>query len=351
MILRYFPRTWMIWLSCFFYTSAFTQSADSLAHILADRAEEFNNEKSLPFLDEAFELCAQKKCADSTMARLYQRKSVATYLAQIDNDLSLVYTDSAIFFYEKAFGAGRLITANSYFNKGVILSALGQNLTAKPFFEAAIQKLGSNTESPQLVLDSIELRWKFQLLKINRRLGEISSALQIGEEILRSRSLYKQVETGVVLVTGLIYLDRGQYDRAKDMYLAHLDKYSTNPSFTATSNLGLSYLKLGDLQPAEKNLLLRHRRDLERYSQNVNNNSRIPLSNSHANLLQLSLLKEDWQQAEYHYSEALRLLLEVDSTGRRPRFAEIYFKKSKLEHALGHYESSLAFLTKAMNVV
>ena len=83
------------------------QSADSLAHMLADEAEKRNNASSLPLLDEAFALCAQENCADSTIARLYQRRSVAVYLAQIDNDLSLTYTDSAIYYYEKAFGSER----------------------------------------------------------------------------------------------------------------------------------------------------------------------------------------------------------------------------------------------------
>ncbi|WP_367393164.1 CHAT domain-containing protein [Lewinella sp. LCG006] len=90
---------------------------------------------------------------------------------------------------------------------------------------------------------------------------------------------------------------------------------------------------------------------MSKSSSSDSNKYRIYLSNSHANLLQLYLQKKAYDQAEYHYSEALRLLLEVDSTGRLPRFAEIYFKKGKLEHALGKYDSSLAFLEKAMQVV
>ena len=116
MKLRYLRHMSIIGLACFCYTLAFTQSADFTAQALADEAEKFNNEESLPFLDEAFALCRHQGCADSTIARLYQRKSVAVYLAQLNNDLSLSYTDSAIYFYEKAFGSERLITANSYYS-------------------------------------------------------------------------------------------------------------------------------------------------------------------------------------------------------------------------------------------
>lgn len=139
MNLSAFYRMCVIGLSCFYFSATIAQSADSLAHTLADQAEVYNNEKSLPLLDAALMLCTNRGCADSTIARLYQRKSVALYLAQVDFDLSLAYTDSAILFYEKAFGAQRLITANSYYNKGAILSSLGRTSNGKPYIEKAIQ--------------------------------------------------------------------------------------------------------------------------------------------------------------------------------------------------------------------
>ena len=338
----------LLLLSC---TTTFAQSADSLAHTLADKAEKLNNEKSLPFLDQAFALCAQQGCADSTIARLYQRKSVAIYLAQIDNDLSLIYTDSAIFFYEKAFGAERLITANSYYNKGVILSSLGQYLAGKPCIEEAIQKLGSNTELPVAITDSIRLNWGYQLMKIERRLGDINTALQIGKDILQSKYLFPRVESGVTATTGLIYHENRQHKKAIDTYSFFIGRHGNLFDLAITENIGLSYLALGQHGKAYDQLMKKHLFDIARFENTSSNIFRIPLSNSHANLLQFYLQTQDWQQAEYHYSEALRLLLEVDNTGSRPRFAEIYFKKAKLEHALGHYDSSLTFLAKAMEVV
>ena len=134
-----------------------SQNNESLVQALADSAQQFNDHRSLPYLDRAFNICNDFKCEDSTLARLYQRKSVAYYLAVIDFDKSLAYTDSAIMYYENAYGSDHLITANSYFNRGAIQSSLGKLAPAKSSIEIALEKLMLNNTISSAVQDSIKL--------------------------------------------------------------------------------------------------------------------------------------------------------------------------------------------------
>ena len=327
-----------------------SQSTDSLAHHLADKAEKLNNEQSLTFLSEAFALCNTSVCADSTIARLFQRASVAYYLAQIDNNISLSYTDSAIYYYTKAYGRNHLITANSYYNKGAIQSSLGDYVSARVNVEIAINYLTGVTEVSSLNTDSIALNWKFQLLKVNHRLGDYRNAENLGQSILNSDFIFRRVEHGSQIAMSAIMLDQNKFQEARgylERYIINQEK-DINP--IVYTNLGLALIGLEMAEIAERQLLFAHDIYLNNSRNNLNVH-KIDLSNSHANLLQLYLVKKDWAQAEHHYQEALRLLLEVDSTESFPRFAEIYFKKAKLEHALGRYASSMNFLAKAMQVV
>ncbi|WP_020536623.1 CHAT domain-containing protein [Lewinella cohaerens] len=325
------------------------QSTDSLAHDLADKAEKINNIESFPFLEKAFELCHNYSCADSTMARLYQRKSVATFYGLNDFDLALSYTDTAIHFYELAHGKDHIITVNSYYNKGVIQSLIGHYSLAKHSIENAINFLSLIDELEEK--DSISLNWTYELMKINRRIGDLNTAEVLGNSILKNKFLFPLVEKRTKTALGLTYMDQSRYIDAKFLYLKYLEDQRFSSNQGIKGNLGLTYLALDEIQLAEPLLLEKHDFHLTNILSLKSNNNKALLSNSHANLLQLYLQKKEYDEAEYHYAEALRLLLEVDSTGRLPRFAEIYFKKGKLEHALGNYDSSLAFLEKAMQVV
>jgi CHAT domain-containing protein len=345
-------KTSLVFIFYFFYTSSIlSQSVDSLAHALADKAEKINNKGSLPLLKEAFSLCIQNECADSTIARLYQRKSVAYYFGFVDFDLSISYTDSAIHYYQLAYGKNHIITANSYFNKGVIQASLGRYSEAKPIVETAI-KLLNNVHFPSSEKrDSFQLRWNYEKMKIDRKLGDFTNALRLGKTILSAKKISPYVENGATSITGLTYIDQAKFRDAQFLYSSYIKRKGESVSIIFKGNLGLAHLGLNELEPAIALLVETHNYRLSRYNSSASSNNKALLSNSHANLLQLYLQKKEYDEAEYHYAEALRLLLEVDSTGRRPRFAEIYFKKSKLEHALGNYDSSLAFLEKAMQVV
>ncbi|MGH1433410.1 MAG: CHAT domain-containing protein [Lewinella sp.] len=330
-------------------TSIHGQSADSLAHVLADKAEKINNKGSLPFLDEAFSLCAKLGCADSTIARLYQRKSVAYYLGFREFDTSLNYTDSAIYYYQLAYGKNHIITINSYYNKGAIQSSIGRYTEAKQSIGEAISFLYTIENSQNK--DSIWVNWNFELMRINRRLGDFNAAFTIGKSILGNDFLVPIIERRTKIALGLTLMDHARYNDAKKLYLTYLNDSRYSDNIAIRGNLGLVHLALGEIPLAEPLLLENYNHRFDRHKVGVSKITKENLSNSHANLLQLYLQKKEYDEAEYHYAEALRLLLEVDSTGRRPRFAEIYFKKSKLEHALGNYDSSLAFLEKAMQVV
>ena len=327
-----------------------SQSTDSLAHHLADKAEKLNNEQSLTFLSEAFALCNTYVCADSTIARLFQRASVAYYLAQIDNNISLSYTDSAIYYYTKAYGQNHLITANSHYNKGAIQSSLGDYVSARVNVEKAINYLTGVTEVNNLNTDSIALNWKFQLLKVNHRLGDYRSAENLGRSILNSDFIFRRVEHGSQIAMSAIMLDQNKFQEARGYLEGYIINQEKDINPIVYTNLGLALIGLEMTEKAEGQLLFAHNIYLNNSRNNLNV-YKIDLSNSHANLLQLYLVKKDWKQAEFHYQEALRLLLEVDSTSSLPRFSEIYFKKAKLEHELGRYASSMKFLAKAMQVV
>jgi len=320
-----------------------------LAHALADKAEEFNNKESLPYLEEAFNLCAELGCADSTIARLYQRKSVTYYLGFSEFNTSLLYTDSAIYYYQLAYGQNNLITANSYFNKGAIQTSIGRYSEAKKSIEDAINFLNANEELDHK--DSIWVNWSYELMRVNRRSGDFNTALKLGKSILRSKSLFPLAESRTKILIGGILLDQLRYSEAKTLYSMYLKEPKFSTSKVIRGNLGLAYLALGEISLAEPLLLENYNYRFDQHKSEASKVKSENLSNSHANLLQLYLQKKEYDEAEYHYAEALRLLLEVDSTGRLPRFAEIYFKKGKLEHALGKYDSSLAFLEKAMQVV
>ena len=328
-----------------------TQSIDSLVHSLADKAQEFNNQKSIPYLEEAFNICNNYGCADSTIARLYQRKSVATYFSGDNYQLALRYTDTAIYYYELEFGNKHIITANSYFNKGAIQAHLGMVYNAKKSVDSAIKILELIDRKDLPSKDSILLNWQFESMKISTNIGDDETALMLGRRILLSDFIFPYVEDGVILTTAGIHLKQANYETAKELYTDYINKKNGIVDVLLIGDLGLANLALSEYEVAERRLLVRHDFELTNVSDNNSYHNRRRLAISHTNLLELYLQTKNWKKAEYHSNEAFRLLLEVDSTGSLPRFSEIYFKKAKLEYSLGRYESAIELLDRAIEVV
>ncbi|MEO0728644.1 MAG: tetratricopeptide repeat protein, partial [Bacteroidota bacterium] len=227
--------------------------------------------------------------------------------------------------------------------------AIGLNEMAKINIQTAIKKLDKLADVlPPSSLDSTENNYNYSLLRIYRKIGDTKSAIETGQTMLRKTNENSTYQESLMNQLGLVYLSRGEYSQAEKYFRNAIQINSTDAAYL--SNLGLILLEQGNIESATRYLNEEISIRTESLQIKRDKISLAYISNSHANLLELFLQTKDLEQAEYHYTEALRLLLEVDSTSRRPRFAEIYFKKAKLEHALGRYENSLSFIAKAMDV-
>ncbi len=283
---------------------------------------------------------------------LYQRKSVAFYRDYIDDNLAVLYADSATLYYERAFTNPNMLIANSYFNKGTMQREIGRIEEGKESIEIALDRLQQiQRQLPDEDLDSIKVNWNFDLVRIYTQKGDFKTALEKARQLISENELNRFNEKRFTNQLGLINLAQGNYRSAKDRFSYLVEVLHADEDITYRGNLGLAFLNLQDFDKGATYLEEANQAWKNLLNQTDNNYNRRYLSNSHSNLFQLYLELGDWNKADYHITEALALLRKVDNTESMIRFAELYFKKSRLEHALGDYDSSLFFLETAIDIV
>lgn len=341
-----------------FNQKIYAQSNAAAANNLYNQVSDILEKPALPNLEKAIDLCRNGQCADTTLAKFYRRLGVIYFNDYISDKLALAYTDTAILLYERSLGRENFYTAESYFNKGVFQSILEDFKRARENVELATAILDRIEVPKKLDKDSVRFAWNETLGVIFKEGGDFFMASSLYANLLKLPGITKPERIGVLNSISLLELDRGNYQES----VSTLRRILSQASITDLDrsyyggNLGFAYLLLNNNLLAEKYLIesLAYRNDiLKNRTDEIQSLTKFKelISNSHANLLQLYLQKQEYGKAEYHYTEALRLLLEVDSTSHLPRFAEIYLRKGKLEHALGNYNSSLFFLERAMQVV
>ena len=189
-------------------------------------------------------------------------------------------------------------------------------------------------------------------------------AIKVGNQIMESHELDLRTKGFYLNTLGLAYLEHSAFLEARDCFEQTM---LIAPSAVVRQNLGLALLGLGELEEAEfllweamkdtQELLFRKESDVGTYDNTMSLSEDFifktlceDYGNRWLNLLDLYLQKECLDDANKAYRIAFEYYGKVDSLGRLPKFSELYFKKAKLEQALGHHDSTMLFLAKAINL-